>query len=203
MSTRIILFMLFYCVLTSFNAAATEQVNQELATATFSGGCFWCMEQPFNMLSGVIKTTPGYTGGNTKNPTYDEVSGGTTGHVEAMQIVYVPTMISYEKLLEIFWHNIDPEDGNGQFCDKGNQYRAGIFYHNEDQKRLAEQSKILLEKNKKFTGPVMTFIAAAKEFYPAEDYHQHYYRKNPLTYKFYRFTCGRDKRLNELWGKSE
>ncbi len=195
--------MLVLCLLTSFNVTATEQANQELATATFSGGCFWCMEQPFDLLSGVIKTIPGYTGGNTKNPTYDEVSGGTTGHVEAMQIVYVPTMISYEKLLEIFWHNIDPEDGNGQFCDKGNQYRAGIFYHNEDQKRLAEQSKILLEKNKKFTGSVMTFIAAAKEFYPAEDYHQHYYRKNPLTYKFYRFTCGRDKRLNELWGKSE
>ena len=201
MSLRIPFIMLVSYLLTSFNVIATEQADQKLATATFSGGCFWCMEQPFDMLPGVIKTIPGYTGGDTKYPTYKEVSSGTTGHVEAMQITYAPSVISYEKLLEVYWHNIDPTNGNGQFCDTGNQYRAGIFYHNEEQKRLAEQSKTLLEKNKKFTGSIMTFIAAATEFYPAEDYHQNFSRKNPLTYKFYRFTCGRDNRLNELWGK--
>ena len=202
MSLRIPFFMLVSYLLTSFNVTAAEHADQKLATATFSGGCFWCMEQPFDLLPGVIKTMPGYTGGNTKNPTYKEVSSGTTGHVEAMQIIYSPSMISYEKLLEVFWHNIDPTEGNGQFCDKGNQYRAGIFYHNEEQKRLAEQSKALLEKNKLFAGSIMTFITAATDFYPAEDKHQNFSSKNPLTYKFYRFTCGRDKRLNELWGKS-
>ena len=201
MSLRIQLYLLIFILLPSFNATAAKQMEQELDTATFSGGCFWCMEQPFDMLPGVIKTIPGYTGGDTKHPTYKEVSSGTTGHVEAMQITYAPSVISYEKLLEVYWHNIDPTNGNGQFCDTGNQYRAGIFYHNEEQKRLAEQSKTLLEKNKKFTGSIMTFIAAATEFYPAEDYHQNFSRKNPLTYKFYRFTCGRDNRLNELWGK--
>jgi len=202
MSLRIPFIMLVSYLLTSSNVTALEQADQKLATATFSGGCFWCMEQPFDLLPGVIKTMPGYTGGHTKNPTYKEVSSGTTGHVEAMQIIYSPAMISYEKLLEVFWHNIDPTEGNGQFCDKGNQYRAGIFYHNEEQKRLAEQSKALLEKNKPFTGSIMTFITAATDFYPAEDKHQNFSRKNPLTYKFYRFTCGRDNRLNELWGKS-
>jgi peptide-methionine (S)-S-oxide reductase len=202
MSLRIPFIMLVSYLLTSFNVTATEQADQKLATATFSGGCFWCMEQPFDLLPGVIKTIPGYTGGNTKDPTYKEVSSGTTGHVEAMQIIYSPSMTSYEKLLEVFWRNIDPTNGNGQFCDKGNQYRAGIFYHNEEQKRLAKQSKTLLEKNKSFTGSIMTFITAATDFYPAEDKHQNFSSKNPLTYKFYRFTCGRDKRLNELWGKS-
>jgi len=201
MSIRIPLFLLVFYFLTSFNAAA-KQADQELAVATFSGGCFWCMEQPFDLLPGVIKTIPGYTGGKIKNPTYKQVSNGTTGHLEAIQIVYAPSLISYEKLLQVFWRNIDPTAGNGQFCDKGNQYRSGIFYHNEEQKRLAEQSKASLEKNKKFAGSVMTFITAAKEFYPAEEYHQNYSRKNPLIYKFYRFTCGRDKRLNELWGNS-
>jgi peptide-methionine (S)-S-oxide reductase len=202
MSLRIQLYLLIFILLPSFNATAAKQMEQELDTATFSGGCFWCMEQPFDLLPGVIKTIPGYTGGNIKNPNYEQVSSGTTGHVEAMQITYAPSIISYKKLLEIFWHNIDPTDGKGQFCDKGNQYRAGIFYHNEEQKRLAEQSKALLEKNKPFAGSIMTFITAVTEFYPAEDYHQNYSRKNPLTYKFYRFTCGRDKRLNELWSKS-
>ena len=200
MSLRILLSMMIFLLLPSFNVTAAKQAEQELATAIFSGGCFWCMEQPFDMLPGVIKTIPGYTGGDTKHPTYKEVSSGTTGHVEAMQITYAPSVISYEKLLEVYWHNIDPTNDNGQFCDTGNQYRAGIFYHNEEQKRLAEQSKTLLEKNKKFAGSIMTFIAAAKEFYPAEDYHQNFSRKNPLTYKFYRFTCGRDNRLHELWG---
>jgi methionine-S-sulfoxide reductase len=142
-----VLFVQKIRVLTGFNATAAKQGDQELATATFSGGCFWCMEQPFDMLPGVIKTIPGYTGVHTKNPTYKEVSSATTGHVEAMQITYAPSIISYEKLLDIFWRNIDPTNANGQFCDEVNQYRAGIFYHNEKQKRLAEQSKTLLEKN--------------------------------------------------------
>jgi peptide-methionine (S)-S-oxide reductase len=202
MSIRIAFIMLVSYLLTSFNVTASEQVDKKLATATFFGGCFWCMQEPFDLFPCVIKTMPGYTGGNTKNPTYKEVSSGTTGHVEAMQIIYSLNIISHEKLLEVFWHNIDPTEGNGQFCDKGNQYRAGIFYHNKEQKRLAEQSKVLSEKNKPFTGSIMTFITAATDFYPAEDKHQNFSRKNPLTYKFYRFTCGRDKRLNELWGKS-
>jgi peptide-methionine (S)-S-oxide reductase len=202
MFTRSLVIFLVISALTSYEAIAAKQADHELAKATFSGGCFWCMEQPFDSLPGVIKTIPGYTGGNTKNPTYKEVSNGSTGHVEAMQIIYEPSLISYQKLLEVFWHNIDPIDGNGQFCDKGNQYRAGIFYHNEEQKRLAEQSKTLLEKNKNLAGSIKTFITAATEFYPAEDYHQNYSRKNPWTYKFYRFTCGRDKRLAEIWGTS-
>jgi len=200
MFRRFLFIVLALSAFTSFKADADKQANQDFATATFSGGCFWCMEQPFDLLPGVIRTIPGYTGGKTKNPTYKEVSSGATGHVEAMQIIYAPSLITYEKLLEVFWRNIDPTDANGQFCDKGNQYRAGIFYHNEEQKRLAEQSKALLEKNNKFAGSIATFITAATEFYPAEDYHQNYSRKNPMTYKFYRFTCGRDKRLSELWG---
>jgi peptide-methionine (S)-S-oxide reductase len=133
MSLPIAFIMLVSYLLTSFNVTAIEQADKKWATATFSGGCFWCMQEPFDLLPGVIKTMPGYTGGNTKNPTYKEVSSGTTGHVEAMQIIYSLNIISYEKLLEVFWHNIDPTEGNGQFCDKGNQYRAGIFYHNEEQ----------------------------------------------------------------------
>ena len=202
MSLRALFFIVTYCLLRSFNVSASDHEAEHLATATFAGGCFWCMEQPFDLLPGVIKTIPGYTGGDTKNPTYKQVSGGTTGHVEAIQIQYDPAVISYEKLLDVFWRNIDPTDGNGQFCDKGNQYRSGIFYHNDEQKRLAEQSKILLEKNQKFAGSIMTFITEAKEFYPAEDYHQNFSRKNPFRYKFYRLTCGRDHRLNELWAKS-
>jgi peptide-methionine (S)-S-oxide reductase len=203
MSSRALFFIVTYCLLRSFNVSASDHATEHLATASFSGGCFWCMEQPFDLLPGVIATIPGYTGGDTKNPTYKQVSGGITGHVEAIQIQYDPAVISYEKLLDVFWRNIDPTDGNGQFCDKGNQYRSGIFYHNEEQKRLAEQSKILLEKNQKFAGSIMTFITEAKEFYPAEDYHQNFSRNNPFRYKFYRFTCGRDNRLNELWAKSQ
>jgi peptide-methionine (S)-S-oxide reductase len=171
-----------------------------LRTATFAGGCFWCMEPPFDAVDGVVSTTPGYAGGHTKNPTYEEVSGGTTGHAESLQVVYDPTKVSYEKLLDVYWHNIDPTTPNGQFCDHGNQYRTIIFYHDAEQKRLAEASKKALEESKTLPGPIVTEIVEAGDFYPAEEYHQDYYKKNPLRYKYYRYACGRDQRLRELWG---
>ena len=177
------------------SAAGTEK-------ATFAGGCFWCMEHPFDELPGVVSVTAGYTGGLKKNPTYEEVSAGGTGHAESVQIVYDPARISYEKLLDVFWHNIDPTAKDRQFCDAGHQYRSAIFYHNEEQHRLALRSKAELEGKRLFKGPVVTEIVPASEFYPAEEYHQHYYKKNPIRYKFYRFNCGRDQRLKELWGSA-
>lgn len=177
--------------------------DKSLATATFAGGCFWCMEPPFDKLDGVISTTSGYTGGHQKNPTYQEVSAGGTGHAESVQVVYDPTKVSYDKLLDVFWHNVDPFTPNAQFCDHGTQYRTAIFYHNEEQKRLAEASKQALEKSGHFSKPIVTEIVAAGEFYPAEDYHQDYYQKNPIRYKFYRYNCGRDAVLAQIWGKPE
>ncbi len=173
-----------------------------VATATFAGGCFWCMESPFDELDGVISTTSGYTGGHTKNPTYEQVSGGGTGHAESVEIVYDPQKVGYEKLLDVFWHNIDPLTPNAQFCDHGSQYRTAIFYHDETQHRLAEASKRQLEESRRFRQPIVTEIVAAREFYPAEQYHQDYYQKNPIRYKLYRWNCGRDRRLKELWGAS-
>lgn len=178
-----------------------QTTSQQTAAATFAGGCFWCMEPPFDKIDGVISTTSGYTGGDKKNPTYEEVSAGGTGHTESVQIIYDPDKVTYQQLLEIFWHNIDPTVANRQFCDSGHQYRSAIFYHNEEQNRLAEESKAQLEKNKPFTQSIVTEITLASEFYPAEDYHQDYYQKNPIRYKFYRHGCGRDQRLEELWGK--
>jgi peptide-methionine (S)-S-oxide reductase len=172
--------------------------NQE--KAIFAGGCFWCMEAPFDKLPGVVSVTPGYTGGSKKNPTYKEVSAGGTGHAEVVQVVYDPSKISYRALLDVFWRNIDPTVSDRQFCDVGHQYRAAIFYSGEEQRRSALQSKSALEKNKPFREPVVTEIVPASEFYPAEEYHQHYYKKNPLRYNYYRNACGRDKRLKELWG---
>ena len=183
--------------------AASAIRADQLATATFAGGCFWCMQPPFDRLDGVISTTVGYTGGHTKNPTYEEVESGGTGHAEAIQITYDPKKISYAKLLDVFWHNIDPLTPNGQFCDLGTQYRSAIFYHNDEQKRLAEESKKALETSGRFQKPIVTEIVPASEFYPAEDYHQEYYRKNPVRYHYYRYRCGRDQRLEELWGKAE
>ncbi len=170
-----------------------------LSKATFAGGCFWCMEPPFDSLHGVVSTTSGYTGGSKANPTYEEVSAGGTGHAEAVQVVYDPAKISYTELLKVFWRNIDPTVKDRQFCDSGNQYRTAIFYHDEEQRRLAEASKLALENTKPFPDPLVTEITAASEFYPAEDYHQDYYKKNPVRYKFYRYNCGRDQRLEELW----
>ncbi|MHB8120521.1 MAG: peptide-methionine (S)-S-oxide reductase MsrA [Desulfuromonadaceae bacterium] len=170
--------------------------------ATFAGGCFWCMEQPFDSLPGVLSVMPGYSGGTKPNPTYQEVSAGGTGHAEVVEIIYDPAKISYEKLLLVFWHNIDPTVKNRQFCDVGDQYRAAIFFHNEHQRRLALRSKELLDTQKPFKEPLVTEIVPARTFYPAEEYHQHYYKKNPLRYRYYRSSCGRDKRLKELWGSA-
>ena len=170
------------------------------AKATLAGGCFWCMEQPFDVLPGVISTTSGYIGGTKKNPTYQEVSSGRTGHTEAVEVIYEPKKISYEKLLAVFWLNIDPTVRDKQFCDVGSQYRSGIFYHDEAQKKAAEASKAALQKSKPFKGDIVTEITAATEFTAAEDYHQDFYVKSPTRYKFYRSGCGRDARLKELWG---
>ena len=170
-----------------------------LSVATFAGGCFWCMEGPFDKLDGVVSTTSGYIGGQTENPTYKQVSSGGTGHTEAVQVVYDESKVSYEKLLDVFWVNHDPTDVNGQFCDKGDQYRPGIFYHSEEQRKLAESSKQHIEQVKTFSQPVLTEITVADTFYPAEEYHQDYYLKNPFRYKFYRYGCGRDSRLQQLW----
>ena len=174
----------------------------QLQKATFAGGCFWCMEHPFDQLPGVVSVTSGYTGGQQRNPTYEEVSAGGTGHAESVQVVYDPARIGYDKLLATYWHNIDPTAKDRQFCDEGYQYRSAIFYHNEEQHRLAVQSKKALEQSRRFPGPLYTEIVPASEFYPAEEYHQHYYKKNPIRYRYYRNGCGRDKRLKELWGES-
>ena len=182
----------------SLNTFASDS-NTEIAT--FAGGCFWCMEPPFDNLDGVISTTSGYTGGHQSNPTYKQVSAGTTGHTEAIQIEYDPKKITYDELLKVFWKNIDPTTADRQFCDHGSQYRSGIFYHDDAQKRAAGKSLDRLKQTKPFTEPVVTEITAADAFYPAEDYHQDYYLKNPLRYKYYRFACGRDKRLEQLWGE--
>jgi peptide-methionine (S)-S-oxide reductase len=171
-----------------------------LSKATFAGGCFWCMEPPFDKLDGVISTTSGYVGGTEKNPTYREVSAGITGHAEAVQIVYDPKKVTYQQLLDVFWINIDPTVKDRQFCDRGSQYRTGIFYHDAEQQKLAEASKQQVERTKSFAGDIYTEITPVSEFYPAEDYHQDYYQKNPIRYKFYRYNCGRDQRLKELWG---
>ena len=176
--------------------------SSKLATATFAGGCFWCMEPPFDVLEGVASTTSGYTGGNKKNPTYKEVSSGVTGHTEAVQIVYDPKIVSFKELLDVFWRNIDPTTADRQFCDRGNQYRPGVFYHDEEQKRVAEASRQEIEERKILTKPNVTEIVAAGPFYPAEDYHQDYYKKNPLRYKFYRTSCGRDRLLKQIWGEA-
>ena len=196
MGGLLLLFGIF--VFQSSNAAD----GGNLAKATFAGGCFWCMEPPFDKLPGVVSTTSGYTGGKKVNPTYSEVSDGETGHAEAVQIVYDPAKVTYEQLLNVFWHNVDPTVMNQQFCDHGSQYRTGIFVHDDAQKKQAEASRAALMKSKPFKAEIVTEITAASTFYPAEDYHQDYYLKNPVKYKFYRFNCGRDARLKELWGEA-
>ncbi len=178
--------------------AAAQPVTT--AKAIFAGGCFWCMEPPYDAIDGVVSTISGYIGGKQKDPTYKEVSAGITGHTEAVEIVYDPKKVSYERLLEVFWRNIDPTVRDQQFCDVGSQYRSGIFYVNEAQKAAADASKAALDKNKPFSGKIVTEITPATTFYPAEDYHQDYYLKNPIRYKYYRNGCGRDQRLKQLWG---
>lgn len=188
-------------LITLFSLTVATQLYARTEKATFAGGCFWCMEPPFESLAGVMSVKSGYTGGNKHKPTYEEVSAGGTGHTEAIEIIYNPSITSYQKLLDVFWHNIDPTVLNRQFCDTGSQYRSAIFYHSEEQAQLAKISKIALEKSKPFREPVVTEITAASSFYLAEEYHQDYYKKNPLRYKYYRNGCGRDKRLKELWGE--
>lgn len=179
--------------------AFTMANEQNYDTAIFAGGCFWCIEKDFEAIDGIIEATSGYTGGHLKNPSYGSVSAGGTGHTEAIEVQYDPNKITYAQLLEVFWRNIDPVDAHGQFCDKGTQYRSGIFYKNEQQRLAAEESKAQIDKSKTLPEPIVTEITKASEFYPAEDYHQDYYKKNPVRYKTYRFLCGRDKRLQELW----
>ena len=172
-----------------------------LTKATFAAGCFWCTEEAMDKVPGVVSTTSGYMGGTTRNPTYQQVSSGATGHTEVLQVVYDPAKVSYERLLEQFWVNHDPTVKDRQFCDVGSQYRPSIFWHDEEQKRLAEASKSKWDKAKPFKQPIVTPIVKATEFWPAEDYHQDYYLKNPVRYKFYVTSCGRYTRLDELWGK--
>jgi len=180
-------------------APAPGAPAQRLDTATFAGGCFWCMEPPFDELPGVVSTTSGYTGGRVANATYEQVSAGATGHAEAVQVVFEPAKIGYERLLAVFWKNVDPLTPNAQFCDEGNQYRSAIFYHDEGQRRAADSSKRALQP--RFREPIVTEVVAAGPFYRAEEYHQDYYTKNPIRFRFYKTSCGREARLDEVWGK--
>jgi peptide-methionine (S)-S-oxide reductase len=179
---------------------APKPPKPSLARATFAGGCFWCMEPPFEKLSGVASVTSGYAGGQEPNPTYEQVSAGATGHAEVVQVVYDPAKVTYAQLLDVFWHNIDPLTADAQFCDHGRQYRTAIFTHDEEQRRLADESKKQVEV--RFPKPVVTEIGPASRFYPAEEYHQDFYKRNPLRYYSYRAGCGRDRRLKELWGEA-
>ena len=180
----------------------TNEMNGDLAVAVFAAGCFWCVEEAFDSVRGVVITTSGYIGGHVKNPDYRAVTSGRTGHTEALQVHYDPERIRYEDLLTVFWRNVDATDAGGQFCDRGSQYRSGIFYLNDEQKAAAEASKSALENDPAAPKPIVTEITPAGQFYPAEDYHQDYYQKNPIRYKFYKKACGRAARLEELWGDS-
>jgi peptide-methionine (S)-S-oxide reductase len=189
-------------VLSSALVAPSFGQAQKPALATFAGGCFWCMEEVYDKVPGVISTTSGYMGGAKKHPTYEEVSAGVTGHAEVVQVAYDPSKVSYEKLLDVFWHNIDPTVKDRQFCDAGSQYRAAIFAHGDEQRKAAEASKAAIEKSKPFKDPIVTPVVAAGDFWPAEDYHQDYHTKNPVRYKYYKTGCGREARLKQLWGNA-
>jgi peptide methionine sulfoxide reductase msrA/msrB len=179
--------------------AAPESAHARLETAIFAGGCFWCMTPPFEKLPGVVKVISGYTGGRTKNPTYENYAEG--GHVEAVEVIYDPSKITYTQLLDVFWRQIDPTDGGGQFVDRGPQYRSAIFYLDDKQKELAEKSKEDISRSGRFKKPIVTEILKASAFYKAEDYHQDYYKKNPIRYEFYRYRSGRDQFLKRAWGQ--
>ena len=193
-----------YMVLVALLLAATGSAGHaaEQAKAFFAGGCFWCMEEAFEKVDGVVSVTSGYMGGHKMNPTYEDVSAGITGHAESVEVVYDPAKVTYQALLDHFWKNVDPLTPNAQFCDHGTQYRSVVFYGNEEEKRLTEASKQAIEQSKKFTEPIVTQLVMASTFYPAEDYHQDFYKKNPIRYKFYKTSCGRVNRLEQLWGKS-
>jgi len=182
-------------------AGERDMPVEKYEKAIFAGGCFWCMEHPFDKLEGVISTTVGYTGGTKKDPTYEEVSAGGTGHAESVEVTFDPSRIRYDELLDVFWRNIDPTTPNRQFVDVGSQYRAAIFYLNEEQKRLAEESKARLEASGRYDKPIVTEIVPAMTFYRAEEYHQDYYKKNPIRYKFYRYNSGRDRYLEKVWSE--
>ncbi len=191
----------FFCAMVTGSAGHAGE-SRELGKAVFAGGCFWCMEEAFEGVEGVVSVTSGYTGGHVANPSYEQVSAGITGHAESVEVVFDPTKVSYGQLLKVFWRNIDPTTPDQQFCDHGAQYRSAIFYQDEQQKRLAEESKRAVEQSKPFKAPIVTQIVPASAFYAAEEYHQDFYKKNPIRYKFYKFNCGRAQRLQELWGKS-
>jgi peptide-methionine (S)-S-oxide reductase len=184
--------------LQSTNKAAAEAT---IGKAYFAGGCFWCMEEAFEKVEGVLSATSGYMGGTVANPSYEDVSSGRTGHAESVEVVYDPAKVSYQKLLEAFWRNVDPITANAQFCDHGSQYRSAIFYQTDEEKRASDTSKQAIEQSKRFTEPIVTQIVMASHFYSAEEYHQDFYKKNPVRYKFYKYSCGRAQRLEELWGK--
>ncbi len=189
------------CVVVVLLLAALPLRAEQTETAIFAAGCFWCTESDFDKVAGVISTVSGYIGGHKKNPTYRQVSAGGTGHTEAVRVVYDPAKVSYTQLLDHFWRNVDPTTANAQFCDVGSQYRSGIFYMNDEQKRLALASKAALEKNKPFKESIVTEVTAATTFYPAEEYHQDYHTRNTVRYNYYRWSCGRDQRLEALWSK--
>jgi peptide-methionine (S)-S-oxide reductase len=183
-----------------------QSANQAAADTTpikayFAGGCFWCMEEVFEKVDGVLSATSGYMAGTVSNPTYEEVSTGRTGHAESVEVVYDPAKVSYQKLLDAFWRNVDPITPNAQFCDHGNQYRSAIFFRTDEEKRASDTSKQAIEQSKRFKEPIVTQIVMAPQFYPAEEYHQDFYKKNPIRYKLYKYNCGRAQRLEELWGK--
>ncbi len=183
-----------------FTLATSAGTVRSAETATFAAGCFWCVEEAFEKVPGVLDVTSGYTGGSKPNPTYEEVSSGATGHTEAVQVTYDPSKVSYEALLRTFWLNHDPTVKDRQFCDAGSQYRPSIFYHSSEQKQLADASRMFWERHKPFEEPIVTPIVAATQFWPAEAYHQDYYKKNALRYRFYTAGCGRYRRLDQLWG---
>lgn len=190
-------------LLSAGSAWAADDSQDGLASAIFAGGCFWCMEPPYDALEGVVSTTSGFTGGHVAAPSYEQVVRGGTGHVEAVKVVYDPAVIDFAKLLEVYWRNVDPLDAGGQFCDRGEAYTTAIFVTDARERRLAEDSKETLEQSGRFDQPIVTPIRERAEFYPAEAYHQDYYRKNPVRYRFYRFNCGRDRRLDQLWGERD
>lgn len=197
---RFVLMVAVLLMTTSANNSFAQDSDTGQAIATFAGGCFWCMEPPFDELDGVSSTISGYTGGHVENPSYEQVSAGGTGHTEAMQVTYDPDVVSYETLLDVYWHNIDPLDAGGQFCDRGSSYRSAIFVHTPEQRELAEASKQSIAESGQLNGEIVTPIQEASTFYPAEEYHQNYYDKNPLRYRFYKWNCGREQRLEEVWG---
>lgn len=191
------------CMLVAGLAAAVAQTApaQKSEVATFAGGCFWCVESDFDKVEGVLSTVSGFMGGKTPNPTYKQVSAGGTGHAEVVQITYDPAKVSYQRLLDVFWRTVDPLDAGGQFCDRGDEYRTEVFTHSPEQQRLAEASKVALDASGRFDRKIATAITPASQFTAAEDYHQDYYTKNPLQYRYYRFSCGRDARVKQLWGE--